>query len=46
MTPGRRRLAWRGAAWAAACAALGMVFAAYLNPHVVVDLAGRVWACF
>lgn len=26
--------------------ALGLVFSAYLNPHLVVDLAGRVWACF
>jgi hypothetical protein len=26
--------------------ALGLVFAAYLNPHLVADLAGRVWACF
>lgn len=26
--------------------ALAAVFAAYLDPHTVVDLAGRVWACF
>jgi hypothetical protein len=26
--------------------ALAAVFAAYLNPHLVVDLANRVWACF
>lgn len=25
---------------------LAAVFAAYLNPHTVVDLANRVWACF
>lgn len=25
---------------------LAAVFAAYLDPHTVVDLAGRVWACF
>jgi len=31
---------------AAAALVLGAVFAAYLNPHVVVDLANRVWACF
>ena len=30
----------------AAAAALAAVFAAYLNPHRVVDLANRVWACF
>jgi hypothetical protein len=27
-------------------AALALVFAAYMNPHVMVDLANRVWACF
>ncbi len=32
--------------WAGAAAALAAVFAAYLNPHTVVDLANRVWACF
>jgi hypothetical protein len=32
-------------AWTAAAAALAAVFAAYLNPHVVVDLATRVWSC-
>jgi hypothetical protein len=41
MTTKRRLLAW-----AAALAVLAGVFAAYLNPHVVVDLANRVWACF
>jgi hypothetical protein len=33
-------------AWLASAAALAAVFMAYLNPHVVVDLANRVWACF
>jgi hypothetical protein len=32
--------------WVAAAAALAAVFVAYLNPHTVVDLANRVWACF
>lgn len=36
----------RALAWAAAAAALALVFVAYLNPHTVVDLANRVWACF
>ena len=27
-------------------AALGVVFLAYLNPHLAMDLANRVWACF
>jgi hypothetical protein len=30
----------------AALAALAAVFVAYLNPHLAVDLANRVWACF
>jgi hypothetical protein len=33
-------------AWAAAAALLAAVFAAYLNPHTVMDLATRVWSCF
>jgi hypothetical protein len=32
--------------WAAVLSALALVFAAYLSPHLVVDLANRVWACF
>lgn len=36
----------RWAAWLAALLALGGVFMAYLNPHTIVDLANRVWACF
>ena len=32
--------------WAGVAAALAAVFVAYLNPHTVVDLANRVWACF
>jgi hypothetical protein len=30
----------------AAAALLAAVFVAYLNPHLAVDLANRVWACF
>ena len=38
---------WRKAAVGlAATTALAVVFAAYLNPHLGVDLANRVWACF
>ena len=33
-------------AWAAALLVLAAVFAAYLDPHVVVDLGNRVWSCF
>lgn len=36
----------RGAAWAAALLVLAAVFAAYLDPHMAVDIANRVWACF
>jgi hypothetical protein len=31
---------------AGALAALAAVFAAYFNPHLLVDLATRVWSCF
>ncbi len=41
MTPARRL-----AAWASVLAVLAVVFTAYLSPHLVVDLASRVWACF
>ena len=37
-----KRTAW----WLAALAALTLVFAAYLNPHLAVDLANFVWSCF
>lgn len=32
--------------WCASAAVLAAVFAAYLNPHLAVDLAARLWACF
>ena len=32
--------------WLAAVAALAAVFAAYLQPAVVVDLANQIWNCF
>ena len=43
---GDAEMARRIALWATVAAALAGVFAAYLNPHLVVDLANRVWACF
>lgn len=46
MAPAPRPRWLRAAAWAAALVALGVVFAAYRDPHTVVDLASRVWACF
>lgn len=36
----------RWALWAGALAALAVVFATYFNPHLMVDLANRVWSCF
>jgi len=36
----------RALGWAVAALVLAAVFAAYLDPHMVVDLASRVWACF
>ena len=44
MTMNKRWLGWSAALLAAL--ALGAVFLAYLNPHLAVDLANRVWACF
>ena len=44
MTTARAR--WiRAAGWAAPGLALAAVFAAYLNPHLAVDIANRVWSC-
>jgi hypothetical protein len=31
--------------WAAAAVTLATVFAAYLQPALVVDLANRFWSC-
>ena len=36
----------RALAWTTATVLLAAVFLSYLNPHLVVDLASRVWACF
>lgn len=36
----------RVAAWSGVLAVLVLVFTSYLSPHLVVDLANRVWACF
>jgi hypothetical protein len=33
-------------AWTAAALALAAVFAAYLNPHLAVNLANQIWSCF
>ncbi|HEU4459395.1 MAG TPA: hypothetical protein VFR90_09760 [Methylibium sp.] len=36
----------RSLLWSAAALVLALVFASYLRPDVIVDLANRVWACF
>lgn len=36
----------RTAAYGAAGLALALVFLSYLSPHLMVDLANRLWACF
>jgi hypothetical protein len=38
----RARIVWG----VVAALALSGVFLSYLNPHLVVDLANRIWACF
>ena len=42
LTRRRSHIAWG----VVAALALAGVFMAYLNPHLVVDLANRIWACF
>lgn len=45
--PTRPAVRWRpGLAWAGVAAVLGLVFAAYLDPHTVRALADQVWSCF
>jgi hypothetical protein len=41
-----KRGAARLLASVAVAAALGAVFVAYQSPHLAVDLASRLWACF
>lgn len=36
----------RALAWVGVGAALALVFASYLQPSLVFELANRVWACF
>ena len=43
-TPPSRRLRWALAV--PASLALAAVFLSYLNPHLAVDLANQLWACF
>jgi hypothetical protein len=41
-----RRLLARLAGCAGLAIVLALVFAAYLQPDLMVDLANRVWSCF
>lgn len=43
--PGHQRLL-RLAALGIGAGVLGLVFSAYLQPDLMVDLANRVWSCF
>jgi hypothetical protein len=36
----------RAALWAVAAAALAAVALTYFDPHLMLDLATRVWTCF
>ena len=46
-TPRRSLAPWRRAALGASVAlALAAVFAAYLQPGLMLDLANRLWSCF
>jgi hypothetical protein len=42
----RARLTLAGAAAAAALGALLLVFAAYQDPHLMVQLSNAFWSCF
>ena len=42
----RTALLRRLLAWAAALAALALVFAAYLRPALAFSIANQLWSCF
>ena len=44
--PAARRAALRAAAWSAAVLVLALVSLSYFNPHLMLDLADRLWSCF
>lgn len=41
-----RRIGWKLLGWAAAAAVLLLVFASYLQPAMVAELANQLWNCF
>lgn len=46
MKPGRMHSLWRVIAAFAATVVLGLVFATYLRPGFMLDVANRLWLCF
>ena len=46
MKPAAARLLGRVLVWLLMASALAAVFVAYQSPHLAVDLANRIWACF
>ena len=46
MKPGNASRLVRLALWASATLVLALVALAYLNPHLMLDLADRFWSCF
>lgn len=44
--PARHALAWRLAAWTLTLVVLAVVFAAYLDPSMAMQLAQQLWSCF
>lgn len=43
--PAARHLG-RAALWVAGAAVLALVALAYLDPHLMLDIADQLWACF
>jgi hypothetical protein len=37
---------WRWLGWTAVVAALLGIFSFYTDPHFMVDVADKIWACF
>ena len=46
MKPAAARLLGRVLVWFLMASVLAAVFVAYQSPHLAVDLANRIWACF
>lgn len=46
MRPAPMKLALRLAWWATIVGVLAAVALSYLSPHLMLDLADRLWSCF